>query len=55
MEERNLRMVTSFLESAYNAGVQWLDKELLKRLLDIRSEVKDKLYQVQLAYLTEKE
>lgn len=53
MEERSLRMVSSFLNSAYQEGRKCLNNETLVKLLDIRHEVEDKLIQVQREELKE--
>lgn len=38
MEERNLRTVSAFLNSAYQEGRKCLNNEALIKLLDIREE-----------------
>lgn len=55
MEERSLRMVSSFLNSAYQEGRKCLKNETLVKLLDVRHEIEDKLIQVQREELKEKE
>ncbi len=55
MEERSLRMVSTFLNSAYQEGRKCLENETLVKLLDIRQEVENKLLQLQREEIMEKE
>lgn len=54
MEERSLRIVSSFLNSAYQEGRKCLQNETLGKLLDIRQEVEHTLIQAQREELDEK-
>lgn len=54
MEERNLRTVSAFLNSAYQEGRKCLNNETLIKLLDVREEVENKLLQIQREELKEK-